>query len=312
MRNPAYRLFWLIFLCILPLPGRGGTDVLLLMDATSPLHSRFLSAFSRELAATGLAVASTDQPLAEWQPTEARMYLSVGSRATETALQKLDADATLLSVLIPRSRYLDNISGKPLVDGKHGAIYLEQPLERQVQLAELIKPDFVHGGAILGPVSGTHADRFKDVLREHGHQPLIAILDFQDNAVRSIDPVISQSDIFFALPDSAVFNRAIAKWVLLSSLKHRVPVIAYSSSYVKAGAAAALFSTPEQIARQAARLVSSHLLDASPQTLPREYPSHFEVQFNDTVLKRLGIGPFDSEDVREQLSSRPPRAATAP
>ena len=100
--------------------------------------------------------------------------------------------------------------------------------------------------------------------------------------------LIATADLFIAINDPVVLSRENAKWLLYVAYQKQAPVIGFSKTYVKAGAAAAVFSEPEQIARQAAELALDW--SSSPgRCLPS--PSHtkyFNVAINHAVSQSLG------------------------
>jgi len=79
----------------------------------------------------------------------------------------------------------------------------------------------------------------------------------------------------------------------------KIPLIGLSQSYVNAGAIAAIFSTPDQMAKQTAmtalQFIKSGKLPSS------QYPSEFSIAENLQVAKSLGIELPAPESIRGQM-----------
>ena len=108
------------------------------------------------------------------------------------------------------------------------------------------------------------------------------------------------SDIFIAVPDSRLINVATARWILQLSYRHKVPVIAYSKTYLNAGALAAIYSSPENVGMQAAELILSNDT-LSAETGGVHLPYYFSVQFNASVAAHLNIRLKNKQFYLDQL-----------
>jgi len=100
--------------------------------------------------------------------------------------------------------------------------------------------------------------------------------------------LLSNSDVFLALPDAEAINNQTAKFVLLATYRRGIPLVGYSASFVKAGAAVALVSSPTQIGREAAQMVNE-TLHGKKLPAPRA-PAEFEVLVNASVARSLSLG----------------------
>jgi ABC-type uncharacterized transport system substrate-binding protein len=105
--------------------------------------------------------------------------------------------------------------------------------------------------------------------------------------------------------DPQVYNSGSIANVLLATYRARVPVLAFSPSYVRAGALLSLHSTPVQIGTQAGSMARSLLQgSASPAAV---YPADFTVTVNEHVARSLGLtldAPTLSDRLR-RLEKRP-------
>ena len=103
------------------------------------------------------------------------------------------------------------------------------------------------------------------------------------------------------MADPVVSNRRTVQNLLLTTYRQRVPVFAYSKAYVKAGALAAVYSTPEHIGKQAGELVADILRKGSWSLPKPQHPKYFSVEVNREVAKSLGIRVPGTEKLETRL-----------
>ncbi len=100
--------------------------------------------------------------------------------------------------------------------------------------------------------------------------------------------LLEKADLLLAVNDPLVLNRENAKWLLYTAHQKPVPIIGFSQAYVRAGAAAAVFSEPEQMARQTLELLE-RWRNGNSSCLPGpEFTRNFKVTVNMDVSLSLG------------------------
>jgi ABC-type uncharacterized transport system substrate-binding protein len=128
-------------------------------------------------------------------------------------------------------------------------------------------------------------------------QAELALRDTELYAV--LKSVLAEADVFLAVPDPVVINAATAQNVLITAFKGQVPVIGYSANYVKAGAMAAVFSTPLQIGQEAWQMINNYQRTNS-LPLPKT-PRYFSVGVNAAVLRSFGLPAVDVRQLEQRL-----------
>lgn len=271
-------------------------EPLAFMSEDSALY-RLVAEEIRLSAQKPLALYSTDSMPSQERLDQA-INIAIGARACEQLLQH-NGHADLICTFIPRTTF-ESLS--TLYDNgqrRLSAVYLDQPLQRQLRLAHLLVPDAKSIGTMFGPFSTASQQLFDDASRREQLTPLSITLDETDNPIERLTPLIQQSDVFLALPDRALFNRATAKWLLYITLQQKVPVIGFSKTYVEAGALAAVYSTPAQIGRQTGELLRE--LDLSRPLPPPVYPKYYNVSSNPIVARTLELPEPDDLALHRQL-----------
>lgn len=295
LRIQFQALLWLALLSPLAVQASSQTQVLLSSDSGS--YRAVSDALARHLS-------SPPQTLTVKQAETTRLTrtIAVGSNACQYAQAHADGQTILLCTFLPSQTFFSLARGtaakKMLREGRLSAVFIDQPLARQIRLARLIKPDAKTIGTVVGASSQEQAEAFSATARAQKLQPLIARLHDNDNPVQVLTPIIEQSDLFLPLPDRSIFNRAAAKWILYITLRDGVPLIGFSSKYADAGACVAIYSSIDQVARQSAEIMSSGKTVALP---PPSYPRDFSITVNQTALRNLGLPALHSDDLKQRL-----------
>lgn len=243
-------------------------------DFTNALRNALLSQ-NIPLAVTGVNKVIPDSGL----------VIAVGMKAAETVAT---SDAPfVLNVLVPKVGYENLLRNFPHRAASHtfSAIYLDQPVSRQAHLIAAILPDR-HRVGLLYSTPPEELEQFRLEMGKRGLRLREKAVGTQSVA-ETLQGLLQDSDVLLALPDSAIYNGLTIRNILLATYRSSVPLIGFSSGYVKAGALCAVFSAPEQIAAQAAPLIrqfgETRLLPAA------QYPQEFEVMVNDQVAHSLGL-----------------------
>ncbi|GAA0688131.1 hypothetical protein GCM10009104_12790 [Marinobacterium maritimum] len=229
------------------------------------------------------------------------IILAVGSRACEQMLNRYNPDTRLICSFLPSTTF-EQLKQQLLPEQAQpqvSAIYIDQPLLRQIRLARLVKPDAKTLGSALGSNSRSLRSDLESGSRDAGLKLQLAYLSPQDNPVEKLTPVIQSSDLFLVIPDSSVFNRAISKWLLYLSLRHQVPVIGFSENYTNAGAAASVHSSPSQIGQQAGEWLNR--LQAGETLPPPSHPAYFDVSINPVAARTLKLQLSSGEALEQAL-----------
>ncbi len=268
-------------------------SVYLLLSGEQAYYQEVSTVFQRVLAeryhALPVHTYTLDQTL---QVAPNSIVVAVGSRANEFALSHLP-DVDIISLLMPVSAW-DDLLTRSSGAGRRAAVVIDQPLERSVALGKLLVPTAKRVGAVFGPVSVASKAELRGAVQRSGMELIYAELASDDNPIGVLAPLVQKTDVFITVADRAVFNKSVAKWLLYLSFRQKVSVIGFSKSYAKAGALAAVYSSPENIGRHGAELVSFLLssqgkgqgVDESWRTY---YPEYYTLEVNREVANALNI-----------------------
>lgn len=243
--------------------------------------------------------AATGKDLKEVEPDK-RMLVLIGESAVTNADAGIASGSVVLAML-PQRPSLEMMEKKQTV---LSVIYFEQPLTRLLNLAELINSG-VHSThpTVLGVVATaglqgylTGAEAAADERKQILH---IEMVNSELAVGRAVARVVENSSILLAIPDPLVQTANTVQSILLLTYRAGVPVIGYSTAYLRAGAAVVLYSTPEQLAQQAAETIAAYRSGKSPPAIQK--PRYFTVGVNSTVLHSLGIELPDTDFLEKKL-----------
>jgi ABC-type uncharacterized transport system substrate-binding protein len=226
------------------------------------------------------------------------LLVAVGVDAAYAALQAGDANTPILCVLIPKIAF-EALSAAKKDNRRLTAIFLDTAPSRQLELIRQLLPQAKKVGTVLGNVSMKEKEPLRISARDKGLflQAEFAQRDTELYAV--LKSVLSDSDVFLAVPDPVVINAATAQNVLITAFKSQVPVIGYSANYVKAGALAAVFSSPSQIGLETGQVINAY---QRTNNLPApKLPRYFSVSVNAAVLRSFGLPAVDARQLEQRL-----------
>lgn len=267
-----------------------------------------------ELAEALKARVSAQDPAARVQVTLARnldasaissdrLLVAIGTSATELALRQFP-DNRLLSLFVTESAWLNMTADQPVHLDQRAAIFINQPLERFMVLATLLKPDMKILSTALGPVSRQHKPLLEKLAAHHNLTLVAEEIDEHTNPLVKLTPLINRSDLFLAIPDQGIFNRAIARWALYLSYKRKIPVLGFSRSYTQAGALASLLTSPQDVSRQAGEWLERYINQDDEALWQAFEPHYFTLELNLYVARALDIPITSEEAVYQQLVQR--------
>ena len=226
------------------------------------------------------------------------LLVTVGVKAAE-AVAASTVSVPTFNLLIPRQSFesLPRGAGKNWVS----ALYLDQPMVRQLQLIKATLPACDNVGILLGPTSQDRLRELQTSARQSHMKLKIELVNSEEQLLPALKKVLMDSDVLLAVPDPLVFNRDTAQNVLLTSYRAKAPLFAFSKSYVTAGALAAVYSTPAQIGQQAGEIIQRYLQAGGGALPPPQYPEYFSVSVNYQVARSLGLVLDDEATLLERI-----------
>lgn len=281
----------------------GVPTILTVVIATpSILNSEFVDHLKSELRphllnGAKLNVVYLDQLSKQKLPeTDGHVLIALGVQAL-SELSQLDTKLPIFGVFVPQLSYESIWSQSKRSQDKFSAILLDQPFARQLSLMRNVLPNAERVGVLYGPTS----KRLSDALNKEATKQNLTLAEQElaqsSELMLKLKLVLEDSEVLLAVPDPSIYSRETAQTILLTSYRYQKPVLGFSQAYVKAGALAAVYSSPAQIAKQTAEVIMQ------PQTAfpPPRYPKYFSVDINRQVARSLNIDLQDENALSEAL-----------
>jgi len=275
-------------------------NIRLVMSDSTPPYRQFSTAFSKALAESNTNVNVVEsyadaKPQPDGNAIKADLAVAVGMKATELAIA--DPHTPLLSIMVTKGGYealLERHSSRHSAKAV-SAIYLDQPWGRQLNFIQAALPGHSIVGVLYSPNTPIVLPRLPQgiSLNAKSVRPTEALFEALEN-------ILNNSDVLLAIPDSEIYSSNNVRNILLTSYRHKIPLIGISQAYVNAGALGAIFSTPEQLAVQAGEMTAFF---ARNRRLPEpQYPALFSIALNQQVARSLEIMLDSPEVIRERMS----------
>lgn len=228
----------------------------------------------------------------------ARLYVALGTEAAGV-LARSEMKVPVLCTLLPRQSFERVLreSGRR-VSAQFTALYLNQPLTRQLDLVRLALPRAERVGVLFGADSRAQEVLLEEAAQSRGLKLFSIHVKPEEPVFSGLKRILDEADLLLALADPQIYNSSSIQNILLTSYRAQVPLLAFSPAYVRAGALLAVYSTPAQIGQQAG-VMARGALQGKALGLP-QYPQDFSVSVNEHVARSLGLN-LEPQALTERL-----------
>jgi ABC-type uncharacterized transport system substrate-binding protein len=244
------------------------------------------------------------------------LVVPVGLAAAQAVVSReesIPAPPRTLCLLIPRQSFAQLAARRH--DQRLSALYIDQPLARQLDLLRLALPQKKRIGVILGPTSQQLAEELRSEASAHALDLTSVPIDQPAGVYNALQTVMPASDVLLMLPDPVAASADTVYGTLLTAYRAELPVMGFSEGLFNAGALVSLFSSARQQGREGAEIAARVLADGGALPGP-QYPRYFTVRVNANVARSLGLHPPSAEALSAALevqrdSARAPVDASA-
>jgi ABC-type uncharacterized transport system substrate-binding protein len=181
------------------------------------------------------------------------------------------------------------------------SIYIEPPLSRQLQLADLLVP----GDKKIGLLVSNKQDK-EDVLKTLTDTEIMMLkvvnIEDYDNINQALFYVLKGTRLLLGHYNNDIYNAQNIKNILITSYRQRKVLIGPSRAYLKAGSFSTTFSDLSHIARRIMEVVIHH--QGTGQWLKADYNPHYRILFNPQVARSLNIRMLESEVLMQKMGEK--------
>jgi hypothetical protein len=281
--------------------GANAADVEIVLGDNSPAYVESARLIADDLSGrAAVTLRQADEFARGAKLARANLVITLGSRALQAELGS-ERIAPTIAMLLPRLSYEQaaNPASRGSPPRSLTAVFLDQPPARQLNLIRTVTPERTRIGLLSSSAHEQNVRWIEAAARDQKlvlHRETIAQSADLHPALQRLLPEV---DAILALPDPVVFNSATIQNILLTAYRAQQPLFGFSPSYTKAGAIAAVYSTPQQIARQTSQLAIQFL--AGNPLPPPQYPRAFSVSVNSTVARSLNIAVDSEQEIVNRL-----------
>lgn len=272
-------------------PSLAAYEIAILKSSDIAAYNQAIAALQAELGDTATVtvydvegdVARGKKLARRIRASDASLVVAVGLKAALAAkVEIVDIPIIYCMVLDPEKYDLraPNLTG----------ISLRVPVERQFKTIQALVPKIKHLGVLYDP------EKTKPLVEEARRVAAKLGLELVEQQVRSqkdvpsaVRTLLPQVQGLWLVPDSTVLTEESIRYVLGTALDLNVPVVGFSSEFVRNGALAGLSINPEDIGRQAGMLSQKILRNADhavPMNVP---PDRIRLALNLKTAKYLGL-----------------------
>ncbi|MCC6863095.1 MAG: hypothetical protein IT158_31255 [Bryobacterales bacterium] len=206
------------------------------------------------------------------------ILIAVGGEASRT-LASHNLTAPVISTMIMEA----DREKKP-----HGAVCLDVPLAKVLRETARLFPGRKRLGIIRNPLrERPAAGQLKEQAALEGFASVVVDCPGPEGLLSSFNSLAGKVDFVLALPDSSLYNGATVRPLILASLDRRLPIIGFSSSFVRAGAALGVYPDFRGVGEQTAEMAARCL--ASQQCSGQEQARDLVVAVNQKVTRLIGL-----------------------
>jgi len=290
-----HRAGWLIGMvfAIAWLPAQAAQTVTLLLSEPTGIYQEAAQALQQELARDdGRWVIRLqtvdDRPNVAGAADD--LVVTLGVRALRYALDA-QGTAPLFAALVPGLTFEKLLTNRPQASRRRAvsALVLDQPFSRQLQLIHLALPKAKRVGILVGPEMKSRAAELKNAGSEGGLDVRIYTINNREQLFTSLNDLAQQVDVLLLLPDPQVVGAETLRGLFLRTYQQRLPIVAYASSLVQAGATMGLYATPAQLGIEMGKWIREMDGETLVHKVTTRVPQRYTVEINRNVARTLEL-----------------------
>lgn len=225
-----------------------------------------------------------------------RLLIAIGSKGARIA-DSAGAETAVLAVLPPRqTAEAYSVGAGRLVSMIQG----DMPVGRVFNFVQLMAGKKNGNVALIaGPATQNRLARIEAAAGDRNIRLHVEKVERETDVGPAVERSVQHAAWLLALPDAVAHSAGTVPPLLLISYRAGVPVLGYSESYLRAGAMAALYATPDQIAQQVLESVQAYRQGKGLPTV--QYLKYFTVGVNVPVARSLGMQLPQVEEMEARL-----------
>jgi ABC-type uncharacterized transport system substrate-binding protein len=180
------------------------------------------------------------------------------------------------------------------------AVYLEPPLDRQINLARaILGKDSPLGVLALNKAS---LGNIGVDVRSLSHRVDLYYLDEYESLNRALVALLRDNQALVGVYDPELYSADNIKNILITAYRQNRPLFGPSSAYIRAGSLATTYSDIEDVAARLADILTAGLHGGG--WAAADYNPYFRVRYNQQVARSLNLSLPDADQIARELGSK--------
>lgn len=227
---------------------------------------------------------------------KAWLTVTLGTRARDW-IARQSVTVTQLNAMLP---YPHGDAKQTLAGTSLAEIFIDQPYRRYFELIRATVPRAGRVGLLIHESDLGQVDSIRTLAAESGLSLTTSIVGADHKVGEALSHLLNDMDVLLALPDSRIHNNRTISHILTTAYRNGIPVVGFSSAYVKAGATAALYTAPDDIAHQVSDTILEFLHKGRIRNRQQK-ASYYSVSFNFEVARSLGLPPISPSEIKQAI-----------
>ncbi|MCP4713767.1 MAG: ABC transporter substrate-binding protein [Deltaproteobacteria bacterium] len=210
------------------------------------------------------------------------LILAVGRDALEQI--KHHEDIPIIYLLVPNPD--PHLTAQPNITG----LAMQVPPARQLKIFRDILPRITSIGLLYDPgYNARLVTDIQDAAAGSGIELIVQTVQSPRDVPAAIAGLENRIDAFWMLPDRTVITPITLEYLLLFSMKHKIPVLSFSKKYTQLGALLAVSIDLRDLGRQAGELATNIMHNKS---ITKAHPPDIRsavTTVNRQVARKLGL-----------------------
>lgn len=288
---------WLLLACMLALPAQAVAErhVFIINSAGNQHHKLLVDNILENLKKHNINAETFEIENTININSHNDLIVSIGHKATSFIDNKK----------LPNPKLRVFTDSNPHIDPENKSephLSMTQSACQQFALARVLSPEWKKISVLFSTTNIHLTSNLSSCAKKYKLKLNPIIVDKYINIIDALNTALSDSDILLALPDLNIYNTKTIKSILLTTYRHRIPIIGFSENFVRAGALVAMHSSTEQLGKQITELIQQHFNNKNIDK--HLYPSYFDVITNRNVAKSLNINIPDGKVLKEKLQRK--------
>jgi len=223
-------------------------------------------------------------------PKTKRLIITLGSNAAKFSRNNYPNNNKIFSFLtLQQSKDIG-------INKNEAHLLIEQSPQLYFKFAKILLPEKTIG-ILFQKWQNTFLSDFKD-------EAVFIEVGESSNVIIATRWALKNTGLLLAIPNKNIYNRHSLKGILLSAYQNATPLISYSPAHVKAGALAAIYASPANLAKKIVASIKSSDLPSNDFN-SRQFAEFYTFKINRRVAQSLGLKLISATKIARMLEKQP-------